>query len=231
MTPTRSARAHPPVSVNAWLEERLARHAPTHTVLDLGCGRGWWLEQMAARALTAVGVEPDPQRAAVARRRGLRVAVADGHRLPLATGSVGLVWCIHVLHHLADPAAVLDEARRVLAPAGHLVLAETVEDHPAVRLGRRVHPAWDGVGISSRFTAAHCLDLVRSTGFEVVEHRQHSIASFAAWALPVVSRRAWLALSTWEDGVAGRCPLAARLNRYGAHLECLARAPGAPPHS
>lgn len=204
-------------ALNPWLEDRLWRLAGEGLVLDLGCGRGWWLERLAARGVAAIGVEREPDRAALAVRHR-PVAVADAARLPLAGASVDLVWCIHVLHHLPDPPAVLAEIHRVLRPGGALVLAESVEDNPLLRAGRRLHDSWDGVGIHARFTAGGLLDRMAGAGLEPVEHRQHSLVSFAAWALPRgIDRRAWHALSVVE----ARLP--ERLRRFGAHLECVAR--------
>ncbi len=204
---------------NAWVETRLVELAGRGPVLDLGCGRGYWLGYMAERGVRSIGIEEEVDRV----REGLvhaPVAAADGARLPLADDSFSMVWCIHVLHHLDDPAVVLAEARRVLRSGAHLVLAETVEDNPAIRIGRRVWPHWDGVPIRSRFTAASLLGLVREAGFDVVEHRQHSLTSFAAWALPErVAGTAWTVLSGLEEKL-----VPARLNRWGAHLEVVARA-------
>ncbi|HET7721503.1 MAG TPA: class I SAM-dependent methyltransferase, partial [Acidimicrobiales bacterium] len=94
--------------LNPWLEERLDRLAGAGPVLDLGCGRGYWMQDLAQRGVPAVGVEHDPQRARLAARYGPVVA-GDAAHLPLAGASVGVVWCLHVLHHLPDPAAVLAE--------------------------------------------------------------------------------------------------------------------------
>lgn len=203
--------------LNAWLEERLDALAGDGPVLDLGCGRGYWMEHLSQRGVPAVGLEHELDRAVLAGRYG-PVVSGDGARLPFADASVGLVWCLHVLHHLPRPAHVLAEVRRVLRPGGTLVLAETVEDNPLLRAGRRLHDSWDGVGIHARFTARSLLDDVARAGLEPVEHRQHSLVSFAAWALPAgADRRAWNAL----NGVEARLP--ATLNRWGAHLECVAR--------
>lgn len=206
-------------ALNLWLEDRLDRLAGAGPVLDLGCGRGYWMEHLGRRGVAAVGVEHDPARAAVAGRFG-PVMAGDGAHLPLAASSVGLVWCLHVLHHLPDPAGVLAEVRRVLRPGGALVLAESVEDNPLLRAGRRLHDSWDGVGIHARFTARSLLDDVAAAGLQPVEHRQHSLVSFGAWVLPAgADRRAWHLLSGLEE----RLP--AGLSRWGAHLECVARRP------
>jgi len=205
---------------NPWIEDRLARLGALGSgpVLDLGCGRGYWLRRMVKAGLTPVGIEYDPSRAAEAALQA-PVAAGDAARLPLRTGSVGLIWSLHVLHHLSDPRAVLAEVRRVLRPGGHLILAETVEDHPLIRLGRAVHPHWDGVGVHSRFRASTLFGLLADSGLEVVDFRQHSLVSFAAWALPVGDRRVWSALLRIES----RLPVGA--NRWGAHLEVVVRRP------
>jgi hypothetical protein len=107
---------------------------------------------------------------------------------------------------------------RVLRPGGALIVAESVDDNPLLRLGRRLHDSWDGVGIHARFTARSLLADLAGAGLEVVEHRQHGVLSFAAWALPSpVDRSAWGALT----GMEARLPPA--LSRWGAHLECVAR--------
>jgi len=201
--------------INPYLESHLRRLGRDGLVLDLGCGRGDWLSRMREEGLAPVGVEPEAPRAERARTFA-PVAVADGQRLPLRDGSIDLVWCIHVLHHLEDPVTALAEVRRVLRPGGHLILAETVEDNPVIRLGRRVHPEWDGVHVHSRFTAAALLGLLAEAGLMVTDRRQHSLVSFAAWALPVGARRTWVAVSRMEEH------LPQAVHRWGAHLECVA---------
>jgi SAM-dependent methyltransferase len=207
------------VELNPFLERWLGELGRDGLVLDLGCGHGYWMAAMAARGIRAVGIEPEVGRVADAASDGPVVA-GEGARLPFRDGSVGLVWCIHVLHHLADPIGVLGEMHRVLRPGGHLVLAETVEDHPVIRVGRRIHPEWDGVPVLSRFTAATMLGLVEQAGFEVVDRRQHSLVSFAAWTLPKGGATAWRQLSRMED----RLP--PWTSRWGAHLEVVARRAG-----
>lgn len=217
--PTSTAGGSPESAkdLNPWVEGHLRRLAGDGRVLDLGCGRGFWLGWMAEQGISCIGVERAVDRAQQAARLG-PVAAADGARLPLRDGAVSLVWCIHVLHHLPDPNKVLGEIRRVLRPGGHLVLAETVEDNPVVRVGRRLWPHWDGVDIESKFTAASLLEMLADAGLDVVDRRQHSLLSFAAWSLPGMRRRAWVQMSRLEE----RLPRS--LARWGAHLECVAQA-------
>ncbi len=51
-------------------------------------------------------------------------AVADAQSLPFRTSSVANVFGLDVLHHLAAPVRFLEEAERVLAPGGRLILIE-----------------------------------------------------------------------------------------------------------
>jgi len=50
--------------------------------------------------------------------------VADGMRLPVATGALGNLLVVDLLHHLRDPHLFLDEAARVLRPGGRLLAIE-----------------------------------------------------------------------------------------------------------
>ncbi|HEX3394747.1 MAG TPA: class I SAM-dependent methyltransferase [Acidimicrobiales bacterium] len=196
------------------MENELVRLA-SGPVLDLGCGSGFWLPRIRAHGLAAVGVEENRDRAREAA--GLApVVVGDGTRIPLADASVGAVWCLHVLHHLALPGAALAEARRVLRPGGHLFLVESVDDSPVLRLARRVAPQWEGVPVRSRFRADALMDMVTGAGFAVIERRHHSPISFVALALPVGGHALWRRLQSAEQRLPGH------LHRWGAHLDCIA---------
>jgi SAM-dependent methyltransferase len=199
----------------AGLEARLGRMGGDGMVLDLGCGTGVWLSRLAASGSSIVGVEADRARARLASGHG-PVAVGDGARLPVRSNSVDAVWCLHVLHHVADPGSVLGEARRVLRPGGTLLIAESVEDNPLIRVARTLWPSWEGVPVRSRFTAAQLAATVTAAGFAVVERRQHSPASFAALVLPAGGAPLW-ALLTWLER---RLPAAA--HRRGAYVDCVA---------
>jgi O-antigen chain-terminating methyltransferase len=93
-----------------------------HPLLDIGCGRGEWLEILRSRSIPARGIDLNRSGVEECRSHGLDVAVADGlgHLSSLEEGSLGAVTMFQVLEHLpfADVTAILVEARRVLRPGG-----------------------------------------------------------------------------------------------------------------
>lgn len=98
--------------------------APGQAVVDAGCGAGRAVAELGDRGMRAVGIDPDPQMIAVARRRWseqeFRLGTAG--ELPLVDGSVAGYRADKVFHAVPDPAAAVAEARRVLAPGGRIVL-------------------------------------------------------------------------------------------------------------
>ncbi|GGN93703.1 methyltransferase [Actinoplanes lobatus] len=97
---------------------------PDATVIDVGCGTGRVVAELADRGARAVGVDPDPAMLSAARSRfpGIDVRAADATDLPLADGEAHGYRADKVFHILPDPVAALTEARRVLAPGGRIVL-------------------------------------------------------------------------------------------------------------
>lgn len=95
-------------------------------VVELGCGSGETLRQLAATAspLTRlVGVEPSPvlrERAAAELRALPNVEIRDGFfdEMPLASGSVDYLYSIGAFEWVSDVDAALLEMKRVLKPGG-----------------------------------------------------------------------------------------------------------------
>lgn len=92
-------------------------------LLDIGCGDG----RLLGRFGPTVGIDASPALVERARTRG-EAMVADAGALPFDDGSFSGVYAVLVLEHLADPAPLLAEAARVVAPGGWLAL---VVNHPA----------------------------------------------------------------------------------------------------
>jgi len=102
----------------------LLRPPPGATVVDVGCGAGRAVAELAERGCRAIGVDLDPAMLAAARERlpELDFRSADVTGLPLGDGEALGYRADKVYHILPNPAAALAEARRVLAPGGRIVL-------------------------------------------------------------------------------------------------------------
>ena len=72
-------------------------------VLDLGCGRGEFLEAARDAGISARGIDLNPEAVALCRAKGLDAAVADifEYLASLPDKSLGGVYCAQVIEHLA----------------------------------------------------------------------------------------------------------------------------------
>lgn len=100
-----------------------ARELPA---LDLGCGRGEWLELLRDERMTAVGVDDNPVSVERCVARGLQVVRGDAiaYLLEQPDHAFSVVSLFHVVEHLPTETMVrmLLEARRVLIPGGLLIV-------------------------------------------------------------------------------------------------------------
>jgi len=96
------------------------------TLVDLGCGSGYWLPGYADEAACVIGVEPDPALLELAARRDRRARVVPGsaEHLPLEDASADVVHARFAYFWPPDCAAGLAEALRVLRPGGSLVVVD-----------------------------------------------------------------------------------------------------------
>jgi len=90
--------------------------------VDIGCGRGEWLELLAEEGLEAVGFDLDPSMAGEARQAGLDARVGDGIAWleQQAPASIDVVTAFQVIEHLPFEALIrlFDAALRALTPDG-----------------------------------------------------------------------------------------------------------------
>jgi ubiquinone/menaquinone biosynthesis C-methylase UbiE len=104
---------------------------PGSSVLDIGCGTGrlaHWLRERLGPGGRVVGIDPLPDRVAIARARNAGIQFEVGHAEDLAAfedESFDAVCLSAVFHWIVDKPKALAEIRRVLRPGG-LVGATTL---------------------------------------------------------------------------------------------------------
>jgi SAM-dependent methyltransferase len=91
---------------------------PPGSVLDLGCGLGHATQYLGLH--WSVGVDLDHAALVGQARPGVR---ADLRRLPFRDRAFDSVVCMHAVEHVPDPALVVAECRRAVAPGGRVVMA------------------------------------------------------------------------------------------------------------
>ena len=111
-----------------WFEALAARMSSVPGVsVELGSGIGRFRE--VCPSVVTTDVEPTPW----ADR------VADAENLPFGEGDVANLVLIDVFHHIARPSRFLDEAVRVLAPGGRVIILDPYCSPVSTRLYRRFH--------------------------------------------------------------------------------------------
>jgi ubiquinone/menaquinone biosynthesis C-methylase UbiE len=143
-------------------------------VLDVGCGTGLLLRQLARRlpdAAELTGVDAAAgmiEAASVGPDQRLRYLQGTAERLPFEDSTYDLVISTTSFDHWTDQAAGLAECRRVLAPGGLFVLADlfSLALLPTLLIGGRRDRAR---------TRLRATKLLAAAGFRSVTwHRLHS---------------------------------------------------------
>lgn len=144
--------------VRRFIGEGLADPAADLPVLDIGGGRA------PHRAALAQARPRAPQIVIDLEAAPELTLVANAACLPLAADTAGVVALFQVLQHVADPAAVLAEMRRVLTPGGLMLIT-----YPTMQVEGRSRDLW-------RWTRAGAERTVGEAGFAVVRH--HPLGGF-----------------------------------------------------
>ena len=99
---------------------------PEALVLDLGCGRGEWLELLQKNSIAAMGVDLDTGMLAACQQINLKVQCQDALESlkQLQDGSASVVSAFHLVEHLPFDRVkdLVAECHRVLKPGGLLIM-------------------------------------------------------------------------------------------------------------
>lgn len=177
-------------------------HLPADGPLfEIGIGTGVVAAALGRLGRTVLGVDLSPNMARRARGRlGARLTLGDACHLPVRPGSLGGAYMVWVLHLVADPARVVAEAARVLAPGGVLAAVPAVpagdESDPMIAAQRPLHElrtARPGPAETEAWMAAAGLEPI---GRHVAEDTSEGSPSQAAHE---IEQRVWSMLWDVDD--------------------------------
>ena len=116
------------------MAEALLRLMPPMVIADLGAGEGAFALLLAERATKVIAVDSSAKMIEVGREQALRHGVknveyrlGDMEELPIEDSAVDLVFFSQSLHHALHPQRAVQEAWRILAPGGRIVVLDLLK--------------------------------------------------------------------------------------------------------
>jgi ArsR family transcriptional regulator len=114
--------------------EALLRVMQPMVIADLGAGEGAFALLLAQRATKVIAVDTSAKMIEVGREQALRNGVknveyrlGDMEELPIEDAAVDLVFFSQSLHHALHPQRAVQEAWRILRPAGRIVILDLAQ--------------------------------------------------------------------------------------------------------
>lgn len=223
--------------ITSLLETLYPREGRLH-ILDIGCGTGKMLDELAPFGhVVGADFAPEALQFCVTRGVGADLARADARRLPFADASFDVVTAMDIVEHIDDDKAASCEIFRVLKPGGRLLV--TVPAFPSL---------WsehdEALHHYRRYTVPRLKDLFQRVGL-AVDKVSYTVTTLfpAIWVFRQVSNllpkkrpeeekkanlvnfsgpvnAALLALSQWETGL-----VRGRNLPFGVTVVCIARKP------
>ena len=148
---------------------------PGGRILDIGCGRGIHLHELAERGFAVHGFEVSAHATKGIDPR-VQLAIAPSLqevRYPDQYFDEIIIW--HVYEHVPDPVALLVEMQRILKPGGKLILSvPNYSSYQASWAG----PAWFHLDLPRHlfhFPAPAVRQLLTTHGFEIVSEHHFSL--------------------------------------------------------
>ncbi len=153
---------------------------PTDHVLDIGCGHGRALGELARRAPRgrAVGIDPSELMVAIAMRRNrgsvraklVDVAHAGVERLPFEDATFDKALCVHGMYFWRELEPALAEIARVLKPGGRAAFVwRTARNKASAAFPSEIYRFWSRLELEQAVTKAG-LSLEAACAIDEREH-------------------------------------------------------------
>lgn len=154
---------------------RLHAQSPGRPFLEVGCGAGAYATAVAvSTSCPGFGIDPSHRMLAKAPVHG-RTAYVQGHAggLPFADQSLGMVFSVNVVHHIADIEDHIRESFRALAPGG--VLCTATDSQAMIERRNPLSRYWPST-VSLELARYHSIETLRDAmtqaGFRSIEVRE-----------------------------------------------------------
>jgi SAM-dependent methyltransferase len=155
-------------------------------VLDVGCNTGEGMVALRKRGLEAVGVEPNPRAAALARSRGFEVIASPIEEAELPRDRFASIVCSQVLEHVRDPGVVLERLVPSLRPDGVVYVVVPNADSFWRRVFRADWVHWHVPFHLRHFTRSSLELLLAQAGLEI---RRLDTVTPGEWLLMSIQAR------------------------------------------
>jgi SAM-dependent methyltransferase len=165
--------------------ESIAMYLPARPggrLLDVGAATGVFGAIMRSLGWDVTCVEPDVHSAALSQEAfGHTVCIGTLHDAALPAGSFDAVTLSHVIEHVPDPLATLQEVARVLRPGGSTVVLTPNLRSVGSRLFGRHWMHWDVPRHRYIFSVRSLAEVARRAGLQPVQARTTARAARWAW--------------------------------------------------
>lgn len=146
------------------------------SILEVGCGRGATLLELARQGANVVGLDYSEEALAVCRRSDVydrfswraSFVNADARKLPFSDESFDFVFSVGLIEHFQDPIELLLEQQRVLRVGGYLLVQVpqkyslyTATKKVAMALGKWAYGGWE-----TQFSDREISGIVSRAGLE-----------------------------------------------------------------
>ena len=161
---------------------------PATRVLDIACGTGLLLKNLAERDdhPALIGIDRVPAMLDAAKENiGHAATLLEGEaeNLPFDNAGFDLITSTNALHYFPDAIAALQEMRRVISPGGNLVITDWCRDYFWMKLLDRILP-WTQHAHVHTYSTTELEQKLSENGFKVVSRTRKKINWF--WGLMTI---------------------------------------------
>ncbi len=161
---------------------------PATRVLDIACGTGLLLKNLAERDdhPALFGIDRVPAMLDAAKENIDQAATlleGEAENLPFDDAGFDLITSTNALHYFPDAIAALQEMRRVISPGGNLIITDWCGDYFWMKLLNQILP-WTQHAHVHTYNSTELEQKLSANGFKVVSKTRKKIDWF--WGLMTI---------------------------------------------